>query len=100
MRPGDLWCLDTSYLHSVENGGNESRVHIVIECNINDRIRKHIPLGLRPKLHNIHYSILLLWDFFRAVVTNSLSDREYFRSQMSMVAKFIGWRLLGRDPVE
>jgi len=100
MAPGELWCLDTSYVHSVENGGDESRVHIVVECDINDTIRSKIPSNARAKLHNVRYAAILVSSFAKAVVRNSIADPAYFKAQMGMVAKFVGWRILKRRKPE
>ena len=92
MSPGDLWCLDTSYLHSVENKGSESRVHIIIECDINDEIIKKIPTGLDAKLHNLYYLIILIFSFIKSIFINSIRDPKYFKDQISMVFQFFKWR--------
>lgn len=93
MAPGDLWCLDTSYLHSVRNDGFESRVHIIVECNINDVIKKKLPCGFKATLHSLHYALILVGSFLKAVLINSIKDPKYFLDQMSMVFKFIKWRV-------
>src|SRR5262249_39028112 len=36
MHPGELWALDTSYVHSVSNRSNLVRVHLVVEVVAND----------------------------------------------------------------
>jgi hypothetical protein len=95
MTPGDLWCLDTSYLHAVENMGFESRVHIVIECDINDEIKSKLPSGLDAKIHNLSYIFILIISFFKAVIINSIKNPKYFKDQMMMVYRFIMWRLFG-----
>ena len=97
MLPGDLWCLDTSYLHAVENLGLESRVHIVIECDVNDEIRRKLPNGLDSRIHNIKYVSILMILFIKAIMVNSIKDPKYFKAQMSMVLRFIKWRLFGNS---
>jgi hypothetical protein len=93
MAPGDLWCLDTSYIHSVQNNGDETRVHIIIECNINDLIKKRLPGGYSAKLHSFNYALILACGFVRAVFINSIKNPKYFKEQMKMVFKFIKWRI-------
>ena len=39
MRPGELWLLDASEPHSVANRGETDRVHMVIDCVVNDWLR-------------------------------------------------------------
>jgi len=94
MTPGDLWCLDTSYLHSVRNNGVKSRVHIVVECNINDVIKKRLPSGYKAKLHSLNYVLILSVSLLRAIFINSTKHPKYFLEQMGMVYKFIKWRVL------
>lgn len=93
MAPGDLWCLDTSYVHSVRNDGGQTRVHIIVECNINDVIKKRLPGGYSAKLHSLSYALILGGSFIKAVLVNSIKNPKYFLEQMGMVYKFIKWRL-------
>jgi hypothetical protein len=48
LRPGELWALDTSYEHAVENAGGEDRVHLVLDILVNDWVRSLIP---KPNHH-------------------------------------------------
>lgn len=36
MKEGELWYLDFSKKHRVENNGDADRVHLVIDCKVND----------------------------------------------------------------
>lgn len=36
MREGELWYLDFSQKHRVENNGDEARIHLVIDCKVSD----------------------------------------------------------------
>jgi len=99
MRSGDLWCLDTSYRHSVYNGGAETRVHIVVECDITPALRKRLPHGLAARLHDVWFVGVMGLQFAKAVLRNAFADPAYFRDQMKMIGRFVGWRFLGRgDP--
>lgn len=93
MAPGDLWCLDTSYVHSVRNDGDQTRVHIIVECNINDVIKKRLPGGYSAKLHSFNYALILVVSLTKAVLLNSIRNPKYFLEQMRMVYKFIKWRV-------
>lgn len=97
MAPGDLWCLDTSYVHSVRNDGEETRIHIIVECNINNKIKMRLPGGLVAKLHSCHYAAILIGSFIKAVTINSVKNPKYFLEQMRMVQRFIKWRILKRE---
>lgn len=93
MAPGDLWCLDTSYVHSVRNDGADTRVHIIVECNINDVIKLKLPSGLADKFHSFTYALILCGSFVKAILVNSVKNPKYFIEQMKMVYKFIKWRV-------
>jgi hypothetical protein len=100
MQPGDLWCLDTSYRHSVYNGGKESRVHIVVECDITPNLRRRLPRNTATRLHNIWFVGVMGLQFTKAVAKNAFTDPAYFRDQMGMVRRFIGWRFFKKgDPL-
>lgn len=43
MRHGECWFLDASYPHSLHNGGTIDRIHLVIDCKVNDWIRSLFP---------------------------------------------------------
>jgi hypothetical protein len=36
MHEGELWYLDFYRKHRVENNGNDDRIHLVIDCKVND----------------------------------------------------------------
>jgi hypothetical protein len=92
MAPGYLWCLDTSYIHSVENGGDTSRVHIVIECEISKEIKNKMPKGWVVIFHNLKFILSLIASLVRSILMNLIKDPKYLLSQLKMILRFIGWR--------
>ncbi|HEY5406479.1 MAG TPA: aspartyl/asparaginyl beta-hydroxylase domain-containing protein [Ginsengibacter sp.] len=40
MNEGECWYLNLSLKHSVNNLGNSNRIHLVIDCKVNDWIKK------------------------------------------------------------
>lgn len=97
MKAGTLWALDTSYVHSVENAGDEVRVHIVIECNVNDWCRSILAKpNLKTKLHDFYYACYLLTAIVKSLLINVWKDPTYLAAQFSMGLKFIKWRFLKR----
>ncbi len=42
MEEGETWYLDFGQRHSVFNGGDEARVHLVLDCVVNDWLRRLI----------------------------------------------------------
>ena len=101
MSADELWALDTSYLHEVKNESNETRVHIVIECNINDSVKAKLPQkNIRGKIHDIYFFIILALNLLKSIAINIWKDPKYFIAQMKMLKKFVEWRFLGKKKVE
>lgn len=42
---GEAWCIDFSLPHRVTNGSDNDRVHLVIDCRVNDWLERLIPIG-------------------------------------------------------
>lgn len=95
MRPGELWCLDTSYLHSVANRGREARVHLILEGSISDGVAAILPKGWRRRIHDVVYVGALVGAFGKALLINAWRKPETFAAQMRMVGRFLRWRVLG-----
>ncbi len=45
MAPGDVWYLDLSERHSVNNHGSHARVHLVIDCVVDDWLTAQLAAG-------------------------------------------------------
>ena len=95
MEPRDLWCLDTSYVHSVRNDGADSRIHVVIECDLTPELRQRLPRGPAAQLHILYFVFALTGKFFGSLFRNGFTNPRYFVDQTRMIARFIGWRFLG-----
>jgi hypothetical protein len=96
MNVGDLWILDTSFKHSVFNGGTTSRAHIIIECRINDHIKKFIFSDFKSKIHTFEFFIWGLKKFIFAILINIIKNPKYFRGQMRMVIQYIYKKVMGK----
>lgn len=48
MLPGEAWYLNVNRYHSVTNGGKTDRIHLVIDCVVNDWMRSMLSLGGPP----------------------------------------------------
>lgn len=95
MNPGELWCLDTSYIHSVSNEGSESRIHIVVECGINENLKSRLPNNLQTLLHTASFIFLMSSLFAKSLLLNSFRDPRYLWTQITMIFRYVGWRFLG-----
>ena len=45
MQPGESWYLDFNLPHRVANGGDAPRVHLVIDCVVNDWVSRTLEAG-------------------------------------------------------
>lgn len=45
MREGDCWYINANLTHSVVNRGNADRIHLVIDCEVNDWLRELFERG-------------------------------------------------------
>lgn len=45
MHPGESWYLDLNLRHRVANGGDAPRVHLVIDCVVNDWVSRTLEAG-------------------------------------------------------
>lgn len=60
MKPGELWYLDFSQFHSVANLGDEPRVHLVLDLEVNSWLaRQFPPETLGERLRNLVYRLRL-----------------------------------------
>ncbi len=44
MKEGEVWYMDATYPHSVKNGSSIDRVHLVLDCVVNDWVRSVMSL--------------------------------------------------------
>jgi mannose-6-phosphate isomerase-like protein (cupin superfamily) len=45
MEPGECWYLNLSLPHRVQNRGAQQRIHLVVDCNVNDWLRTQIAMS-------------------------------------------------------
>jgi hypothetical protein len=43
LAEGEVWCLDTTYLHSLANHSDERRIHLILDYRTNAHIKKLLP---------------------------------------------------------
>lgn len=97
MRPGELWCLDTSYLHSVENKSDTTRVHIIIECIVTEKITALLPpRGVADSLHSAAYVCILGGKLAHSLLVNPIKNPKYLKAQLAMIRTYLGWRVFGK----
>jgi hypothetical protein len=90
MKSGELWALNTSYLHAVENKGQTDRVHLVVEVEVNEWCWSKLPK--KNMKFYVHYAWFMMLVIGRAIRL-ALTDPKAARSRLG-IGKFIAKRLL------
>ncbi len=49
MGEGEAWYLDLNLRHTVRNRGDETRIHLVIDCVVNDWLRAVIDQAMQSE---------------------------------------------------
>lgn len=109
MQPGECWYLDLSLPHWVENRGASDRVHLVIDCEVNEWLRRRLP---PPKVDDesiaeaSYESSPAELERFRQVVHRELelqqrlrqtADRESFIRLVVSLGRQRGYRFAAAD---
>ncbi len=95
MKAGELWALNTSYIHGVRNHGTTERVHLVVTALAGEWSRSMLPKrNLRFYGHNLCFAGMILWR----AVSKLLTDRSALRKYSGMT-RFMVKRLLNRQAV-
>ena len=65
MNVGELWALDTSYLHSVSNFGDLERIHLVFDVKVNNWVKNELlpPREISFYFHQVYLMFLYLKKF-------------------------------------
>lgn len=94
MQLGEMWALNTSYLHAVANHSDLDRVHLVVEVDVGKWSWAMLP----PKdahyyAHYTSFMSLVAWKGLTKLVT----DKNALRTYSTMSRTFFA-RLTGRRP--
>jgi len=73
MAAGECWYLNLALPHRVANRGETVRLHLVIDCEVNDWLRELIAAGDVPERRSTVMSSLERFDAFRQLV---FADRD------------------------
>lgn len=68
LRPGRLYYVDFTRLHSVTNGGAEPRIHLILDLRVNDFLARLFPEptpGERVERFLVRNTLPLIWPLFR-----------------------------------
>lgn len=115
MNPGECWYLDFSLAHKAKNGGSTDRVHLVLDCVVNDWLRALFPIeavSSSPTQNETANEIKtspLEWEGFRDFVLSNppiqvrlreTDDRQGFIKLMLAIAQENGYHFLASDVEE
>ena len=90
MRTGNLWALNTSYLHAINNRSNVDRIHFVLEVDANEWVWSKLPKkNIKWYLHYGFFMALMLKQGILAV----FRDRKKLPAYKEM-SVFIVTRLM------
>lgn len=84
LAPGECWNLDTTYPHALNNRSQVTRVHLIIDVEMNEKVRSLLPEeDLRDKLHKIYFGYLC----FQKLVTESITAPRRLWSRLRNIFK-------------
>lgn len=84
-----IWALDTSGLHAIENGGDQSRIHLVVDIKYGAATAKFFPaLSLSVLLHLTIFVFIVGGKILRDIVTNPISLLARMRSLSTRFYKY------------
>jgi hypothetical protein len=92
MKVGEMWGLNTSYLHAVANRSTADRVHLVVEVEVGKWSWAMLPAkGVRYYCHYAWFMSLVAWKAISKIAT----DRNAIHTYSNMSKTFMN-RLLRR----
>jgi len=105
MKEGECWYLDLSFPHWVENRGSTDRVHLVIDCDLNEWLRRLIPAPQEAQTEAVVSNPAELRRFQDAVLGDlnlqdrlrQTSDRESFMRLVVRTGREHGYRFAPAD---
>lgn len=86
MNVGELWALDTSYLHSVSNKGKTERIHLVFDIKVNEWAKHYLlpPRNINFYLHQVYLVFLYIKKFLSV-----LFNPSEFRNNLKEMTRII-----------
>ncbi len=94
MGPGECWYIDPAFPHSVTNRGDSPRIHLVIDCVINDFINGLVGFDI-PKRRRDLMELYLKYERRHQLQNRVVNRWDNFHRQVRTAA-----RLSVTDPLE
>jgi aspartyl/asparaginyl beta-hydroxylase (cupin superfamily) len=86
MNVGELWALDTSYLHAVSNKGDTERIHLVFDIKVNEWVKTSL-LPKRNYKFYWHQAYLML--LYAKKIFSVMFRPKEFRNNVKEMSKII-----------
>jgi hypothetical protein len=97
MQPGECWFLDASFPHRLYNGGSEDRVHLVLDCVVDDWLLSLFPGDFRtPSLRRSLARKRRVVRFMLKDIARTARQRDFteFKRRVKRLANELGLRSL------
>ena len=82
MNVGEMWALDTSYLHSVSNQGDKERIHLVFDVKVNNWVKNELLPSRNIKFYM--HQAYLIFLYFKKFLSVMLNPIEFKRNVKEM----------------
>jgi len=93
MKVGEMWGLNTSYLHAVANHSELDRVHLVVEVEVGKWSWAMLPpRGVGYYAHYASFMSTVAWKAMTKVVTDKNALRTYSTMSRTFVSRLLGRR--------
>ena len=100
MAEGEVWHLDTTYLHSVANRSDINRIHLIIDLEETAELRALLPASdFRDQLHSAYFYLICVSKGASLLVS---SPRQFFKRVVDFARLRFGRRsvLYGSDDIQ
>jgi hypothetical protein len=84
MEPGEVWFLNVTFPHQVRNCGERDRIHLVVDCSINDWIRSLLPSEYlvdnwrRLLAYKVRAARFFGIDLWRSIITKDKTEFDRY----------------------
>ncbi|MEX6688789.1 aspartyl/asparaginyl beta-hydroxylase domain-containing protein [Danxiaibacter flavus] len=85
MREGECWYLNANLIHSVENNSNSDRIHLVIDCMVNDWLKDifdNAEKSEKEDVENIEETLLVIDELKRSNTPATLAWAASLESRL------------------
>jgi len=79
MRAGECWYVDVTQPHSVHNAGSADRIHLVVDCAVNDWLRAELAAAKRQAFSR--FALRVATDLGLQDELSPIDDRTEFASR-------------------